>query len=256
MKLTYGTGQYSPSAASNESHTLVTPYNYRADGTKRLLVWCHSAGGLSQECVVAADNALMIVEALVSTLGLPLVAFDGMPPSGGQAQHWGNDTAQARLSDAISYAQAQVGAKVDRVVLCAVSMGGTLALNWARANPSKVAGLALMYPAVSLQGVHDGTGGAASAAASVEAAYGGSLASYQAALPTHDPAENESAYASIGPAKMWYSTADATVGTANQTGFAAAVGSGFQTAPLGAVGHADMTKIDPLDMLKFVQGCV
>jgi pimeloyl-ACP methyl ester carboxylesterase len=253
MLTSYGLGQYSGSAGATEAHQLALPRRYKADGSKRLVVWCHSAGGLATEPFIAANLALPTIAAVVETLGLPLISFDGAIPSGGLAQHWGNDTSQARLTDAIAFMQTQVNAKVDKIILLGVSMGGMLALNWARANPTKVAALGLMYPATSLQAIHDATGGAAAGAtSSIEAAYGGSLGTFNTAVAAHDPSQNTGAIAGLSaPAKMWYSTADTTVGTANQTAFATAVGAKLQLGSLGAAAHADMTQVPVVDLQRF-----
>lgn len=253
MVTSYGTGQYSGSGAT-EAHQFGLPSNYLADNTKRLVVWCHSAGGVASEPFLSAAT-YPLVNAITKLLGLPIISFDGTTPSGGLAQHWGNDTGKSRLTDAINYAHTAINAKIDKVIVLGVSMGGMLASNWARANSSTIKGLGLFYPAVNLQAVHDGTGGAAGGgAASTEAAYGGSLANFNAAVVAHDPAQNASALAALGvPMKMYYSTADTTVGSANQTAFATAVGAALQTQSLGSPAHADMTALPVTDIVDFIR---
>lgn len=248
MVTSYGVGQYSTHDAAG-AHQWGTPRGYKADGTRRLIVWCHSAGGSAAEPWTPGNNVLPALETIFN-LGLPVISAD-MSGVG-----WGNDASQTALLDAITYAASALNPITSKVILCGVSMGGMLALNWARANPTKVSGIALFYPATSLQAIHDGTGGAANGATSTEAAYGGSLATFNAAVATHDPAQNTAAIAALGvPMKMWYSTADTTVGTANQTAFATAVGGALQTKSLGAVSHADMTQINKAELQAFIASC-
>src|SRR5438270_1760991 len=244
MIVSYGTGQYSPSAAANEEHMLAVPYGWNGDGSRRIAVWCHSGGGLAIEPFSSGISTVTVMQAIVDSLGIPTISFDGQPEASNLAQHWGNDTAQSRLTDAIAFAQSQTRAKTDKVILLGVSMGGLLASNWARSNASKISALGVFYPAANLQAVHDGTGGAgAGGAASTETAYGGSLASFNAAVTAHDPAQNTAAYKSFGiPMKMWYSDSDTVVGTANQQNFANGIGSALQTYVMPGAGHADMSQ--------------
>lgn len=210
------------------------------NGTRRLCVWCHSAGA------TAGQEHL---EPWLGAGALPLIDAVGLPMICAQfaGQSWGNDTAQTRLTDAISYMTGgEFNARTDKVVLLGVSMGGLLALNWARANPAKVAAIVLCYPAVDLQWMHDN-----GAATGTEAAYGGSLTTFNAAVAAHNPAVNTTAYQGV-PIRMWYSDADTTVGTANQTAFASAVGSSLAATALPGAAHADMTRIDPSDLATFV----
>jgi alpha-beta hydrolase superfamily lysophospholipase len=225
--------------AGTETVMPIVPRLHRPDGTKRLVVWCHSAGATAGsehlEPWLAANNTLPIFD----LLGLPIISAK----YGGQV--WGNDTAQTRVGDAIAYMTGgEFNAKTDKVLLLGVSMGGMLALNWARANPSKVAAIILFYPAVNLQWIHDNGG-----AATTEAAYGGSLASFNAAVAAHDPLQHTAEYAGV-PIQMWYSDADTVVGTANQQAFLAAV-SGIESHLLPGAGHADMTAINPSSVAGF-----
>lgn len=246
MVTSQGKGQYAASAPT-EKHVGITSRLYKPDGTKRAVIWCHSAGGDATEPVIATNNTLPLLQA-VTDLGLPIISadFSGLA--------WGNDAAQARVTDALAYARTAFGAHATLPpILLGVSMGGLLSLNWARANPTLVRALALMYPVTNLQAMHDGTGGiVGNAATSTEAAYGGNLAGFNAAVATHNPAQNTSAYTGV-PIKIWYSTADTTVGTANQTAFISAVGgSNLTTVTVGAAAHADMTQIPPAELAAFV----
>jgi alpha-beta hydrolase superfamily lysophospholipase len=128
---------------------------------------------------VAANNTLPLLQA-IARLGLPVLSAD-CSGSG----HWGNDTAQTDATAMLSFIRSSTFLKAHatrKAVLMGVSMGGLLALNWARANPTLVAAICLFYPCVNLQAEHDGTGGATATAAGTEAAYGGSLAGFNAAV--------------------------------------------------------------------------
>lgn len=238
----YGVGVYAPGQAA-EAHTVIHDRLYKPDASRRGILHLHSAGGNNQEPVLPVNNVLPLIQEAASRVG-PLISFDGAP--GFPAQHWANDFAQARCADARNFIQAAPwSAKPGKVLILAVSMGAMLALNWARANPGLVAAIALLYPAVNLQWIHDNGG-----AASTEAAYGG-LAAFNAAVAAHNPKAHATEYASLGvPLKMWYSTADAVVSTAEQEAFAKA--SGVPAVPLGPVGHADMTVLPVSDIVNYL----
>lgn len=245
MITSQGKGQYAPSVATDK-HVVIASRTYVPDGSRRPLLWCHSAGGDATEPVLATNNAIPHLQVLTDMLGCPLISFDA------QGTTWGNDNAQARMSDALAYLRSTWGAHPTLPPLViAISMGGMQALNWIRSNA--FAALALLYPATSLQAIHDGAGGAANGAATTEAAYGGSLAAFNAAVATHDPAANAAAYAGK-PIKIWRSSADAVVGTANQDAFAAA--AGITVADLGPVAHADFTSLTPGDYVPWLRSFV
>jgi pimeloyl-ACP methyl ester carboxylesterase len=244
-----GVGQYASGQASDK-HVVIHDRSYRPDGTKRAVIWMHSAGGDAIEPVIASNNALPHLAAIAS-LGVPIISFDA---AGGGAQapakHWGNDYAQARVTDALAYLRSKFGVHPTAApILLGVSMGGLLALNYARLNP--VAATGLMYPVVDLQAIHDGTGGAsAGGAATTEAAHGGTLATFDAGVAAHNPQQNQAAY--LGKTiTMWHSDSDTVVGTANQTAFAQGVSS-LVTRVLPGAAHADMTRIDPGVLAAFV----
>jgi alpha-beta hydrolase superfamily lysophospholipase len=216
----------------------VAARTYRPDATKRLAIWCHHSGGDYLSAWTIA-NALPHVRAVCEDLGLPLVT-----PDCGGPKTWGNDTAQTRVGDARTFATTKFGAKNDKVVLIGVSMGGLLALNWARANPGLVAAIALLYPAVDLQWVHDN-----GAKTDTEAAYGGTTATFNAAVAAHNPTAHQADFAGM-PIKMWHSDADTVVGTAQQVAFATGVGIPRVTLPGAA--HADLAVVDATQVRDFI----
>lgn len=241
-----GVGQYAASAPT-DVHVAITDRLYQPRG-KNPVVWCHSSGGTADEPVTPSNNCRPMLTELAQ-LQVPILSYDA-----GGTSHWGNDAAQARTDDAIAYLRTKYGAgsgNTGKVVLVGVSMGSLLALNWAKNNPSQVAALVLFYPVTDLAAMHDATGGAAGgAAAAIEAAYGGA-GGYASALPTHSPILVDPSVYRAMPIVFQYSTADATVGTPNQEAFLSRFrGPNLYPVQLGAVNHADMTKIRTADAMK------
>lgn len=230
--------------AASGDQVLVMLDRLQQVGAGRAAVWAHYRGGLPTD-VWLGDTYRVHGQAL-NALGLPLIsgAFGG-------PTHWGTDTAQARVDEAVGIlGSAEFAAKTDKVVLLGISMGALLALNWARANPAKVACLALMYPVTDLAYMHDTA--ALGFTAEIEAAYGGA-AGYQAALATHNPQANAAAYEGM-PIKMWYSDADASVGD-TPAAFAAAVDTVEPRVLPGAV-HTDLSVIPTAEVQAFVSAHV
>lgn len=237
-------GIYSGSDAHMAGHSRL----YKPDATKRGVLWFHATGDSELEAWgldAGGASAARPVAQVFTDLGLPVMCIN----AGGK--NWGNDAAQTLASAAYSYLQGTLGAAPGKVIVAAVSMGGLLALNWARANPTLVEAVVLFYPVVNLVACHDATGGASNYATEINTAYT-DLAGYNAAKAAHDPAQNAASYTGV-PIRMYRSTADAAVGSANQDAFATAVGgSAFQTVSLGASGHPDMSVIPLGDLAAFV----
>jgi pimeloyl-ACP methyl ester carboxylesterase len=149
---------------------------------------------------------------------------------------WGNDASIAAVSALITYMGSTYGTKTARVVLYGTSMGALTALNWAMANPTKVAAVGLTAPAVSLQGIHDRD--PIGLAALIDTAYT-NHAGYVAALPVHDPshANNRDVIRSLGNRmRVWYSTDDNVIAASEVLAFAGY--SGCVLDSMGAIGHA------------------
>lgn len=242
---TYGVGQYA-SGYSRESHTAGWDRAYKASVGGRAMLWGHSAGASapqSQEPWLPSDDTLVLFQALASVLG-PIMSGDQ------NGQSWGNSTAQTMVSDAWSWVKSNYGAKSDACIVAGVSMGGALALNWARANPTLVKAILLFYPACNLGAIYNGTGAAANGASDLNAAYGGSWTTNGG--NAYDPAQNASGYTGV-PIYMGYSDADTVVGTANQTAFISAVGGTALTSRVyHNAGHADMTQVNVNDVVKWI----
>jgi pimeloyl-ACP methyl ester carboxylesterase len=70
------------------------------------------------------------------------------------ADPWGNATSASRISALLTYLGAQTGCSTAKVHLIGTSMGTSNALPWAIANPSKVASINCVIPAVSIQSLY------------------------------------------------------------------------------------------------------
>lgn len=241
MNTSYGVGQY----ASGEAHLCVR--SRQCVPGKRGILFAHSYGGNALDMIGAGGGVdLSPVNRELALLDCPIIGADL-----GGVRAWGNDTAQARMTNLQSFVESWFGAASEPVIVMGVSMGALLALNWARANPAQVRAIVLMYPVVNLQAQHDGTGGAGNfAAADIEWAYGGSLSAFESAAPAHDPAQNEAAYTNAFDIRAYYSTADTVAGTANQEAWFSGVGgSRLSTVALNGVTHGDMTQIPVRDLM-------
>lgn len=146
---------------------------------------------------------------------------------------WGNDATQTKYGDAKTRLQsAAVNAASGPVGLLLTSMAGLGGLNWARANPTLVACIALLLPVVDLAYEHDNN--VQSFAAEIETAFT-NLAGYTAAVATHDPMQNTASYTGV-PMKAWISPSDTVAITARQQAFITA--TGCQQGVSGANDHS------------------
>jgi hypothetical protein len=206
---------------ANEWHCESLPRIYTPG--KRLVVWCHEHGasGLTWNAVRDAQGQSAIADA-----GLPAASADLAGPTS-----WGNDASVAAIDQLWTLMQTRWGVPADKLLLFAGSMGNLTAFNYLRANPTKVAAIASILPAVDLGFIHDSNPEANADPAEIEAAYGG-LAAYTAALPTHSPKLHK---AGGVPIRIWYSTDDPIALPATALQFASDVGA--STVSLGAVGH-------------------
>lgn len=207
-----GVGQY----VASEAHTFAFGRLYKADVTRRPLIFFTGGPGDDRDFLTAAASAKQLAPALAD-LGIPIASA----AFGGAAQ-WGNDTAQTRIGQLWAYAKAQLGTKTDKFVGIGISKGATALLNYARNNPGNLAALLLVVPATGVSDIHDNN--RSGLAAEIEAAYGGA-AGWAAAAAAHDPSLNTAAHRAQGiPMKLFYGGADTTVVPATVASFASAVG--------------------------------
>lgn len=170
--------------------------------------------------------------------GVPVASSDFASPT-----HWGNDAALATIPDSLTDLD-RLGCN-GQVFIIAVSMGVPLVLSWARLNLAKVAGIALLTPAVALEAIRSTNRNGY--AAELEAAYGGAAA-WQTARPTHDPASYAADFTGVKMG-VWRSTNDPVCLPAEVDAFAAAAGA--DVFSLGAVGHS-AGSLDPQDVADFL----
>lgn len=159
----------------------------------------------------------------------------------GVTAQWGNATALSRMDDARTYANAALLPRTDKVVLVGQSKGGTAVLNWAKANPTLVAAIALFVPAVDIQDIYTNNRGGNQS--SISTAYGG------APPDASNPADNTSSFTSF-PIKIWYSTNDTTCTPETITAFASATGA--ELSSMGDVDHADWPVYPENEVLQFL----
>jgi alpha-beta hydrolase superfamily lysophospholipase len=223
--------------ANAEKVLVLTSRTRLPDAKKRLVIYSHSSGGSYLE---PSGGAYRLMDR-IADLGAPVLSADFSGP-----KQWGNDASRTKVDEHIAYATGgEFNAKVDKVALLGTSMGALHLLGWARANPSKVAAIALLYPAVDLQWVHDN-----GAAADTEAAFGGSLASFNTAVASHDPMVNPQDFQQF-PIRVWYSDSDSVVSTARQRAWITPAGASARV--LKGAAHADMSKVPTDEVRDFLR---
>lgn len=219
-----------------ESH--VTLAGAAPAGAVRGVISCHGSGVLGPAWAMTDPNVAALNQLLASQ-GFPVIC-----PDLGGGNTWGNDTSVTRVGQAWTQVVAE-GAKADKVLLLGGSMGTLTALNYAKANPTNVAAIALVLPIVDLQDAHDNRGFTAVS----ETAYGGNAA-YLTALAAHNPAVNTASFAGI-PIKLWYSTDDPYAFPATVTAFDTAIASATSQT-IGANAHTT-AGLDPYQVLDFLR---
>ena len=185
----------------------------------------HSGGRGSNETGPLSDQYNGPINSFLADCGYPSIAVS-------PGTTWGNDTIQASLTAAKNAGQASYGFASGKVYLRGGSMGALNVLNWTVNNPTLVKAMVLTTPVTDLAYMHDNNIGGW--ATEIETAYGG-LAAYQAALATHNPAQNTASLTGI-PILVCYSTDDPYIPPSQAQSFAATVGG--TAVSMGAVGHS------------------
>lgn len=234
---------YSPVNDAAGRAYLLRPKQFRADGTVTGIVFCHGAGGSEADAWSGAStNLKRILGSIAQTRPVLAPAYT----AGGDK--WGNAAAVTQVNDAVTYLGAQ-GCRANKVILVTRSMGNLYAMNWARANLSKVAGI------VSFEGVSDllNIRNQAGFTASVDAAYAGgySNATYGA---TYNPTVYAATHDLDGiPTRLYYATDDTTVPPATVTTLAGLIPTASAIS-MGTGGHADapLANVDLPDLLTWI----
>lgn len=216
---TYGVGRYQAA----ESDLLIAP---QVPNGRRTVLYDHGAGGTG---AAGVDSSLTGQFPLLQGLGemFPVLGADL-----GGATTWGNATAQTRAETLRAYAGTAFGLPNGKVHLLGASMGALTALQYAKANPSKVASIALIIPALDLDYAYQNNIGGHQA--DIGTAWG---VSFPTALPAAAKVLDDTSSWDAIPVKIWYVTNDVYTPTASSTTFIA--NAGATGVSLGALGHTE-----------------
>ena len=207
-----GLGEY----VAGENHYLVQRRRGPGDAQKPPLIFCHQHQA-SAVAVAAATYYQTLLRALAEDF--TVVACD-LGWTGSGCDVWGNPTHVARIGQARTFLSGR--GSTGNVTLVATSMGNLGAMNYAKANPSVVAALAGIVPALSLASLKTVNSGAY--AACIDSAYGGTYSDASNG-PTSSPYVYRASYpiAQV-PTAIWTTPDDAICLPAWSTSFAAATG--------------------------------
>lgn len=116
--------------------------------TKPIVVACHGASGTEEQMLGTWPAYPRAVILAIVAAGYPVIA----PYAGGNT--WGNDTAMSRITEAVAYGRANLGASPSPVVLVGLSMGGCNVLNWAKRNRADTACVVGVVPVSDVSDIH------------------------------------------------------------------------------------------------------
>jgi len=233
-------GKLSP----GEYHVELTP-KVKPSTPKHAVVNLHGAGGTGLTVLGWLGDGKPGTPTYVAQAGYSAIAADA-----GGTQTWGNQAAIDGAERSYGRSQALPGVKAGKVFLIGASMGGLSALNWAAANPNRVAGVALIIPVINPNDVKvNDRGGYASL---VNTAHGGT---YDEA--TMGSTKNPRTMAAAGkfddiPILIFYGLTDDVCVPAEAVGFAADAGPNTTLIPLDS-GHdfLSYTSVDNQEIIDF-----
>lgn len=210
--------------ASGENDIYAAPVSAWQGGV-RGVIYCHGAGTLASTVPDYSYIGEMHVYNAVANV-FPTLIVDA-----GGSNNWGNPTATLRIADAVTHLQGTRGAKSGKVLLIGASMGFLTAMNYTKANPTKVAAILGLVPCVDINDMV--TNNRAGTAAAINTAYGGTYVE-----ATNGPTSNPSNYkASITtPIRLYNASDDAICVPSTITSFVAGVPSATAVS-VGALGH-------------------
>jgi pimeloyl-ACP methyl ester carboxylesterase len=143
--LSYGTGDYrtGEAAVTGSSRSIATT-------SRRAVLYAHGAGGTA-----AGDETVPYISTLqqMAEHGYPVHAGDYGSSTwkiSGGVYNWGNSDHVAAIAAGGTWMGTLPGVKNDKVCLVGGSMGATGAMNYYKANPTKVAAIALIIPLLDL----------------------------------------------------------------------------------------------------------
>lgn len=216
-------------AVSGQSDLFAAPpVVYANPGSVSGVIYCHGAGEVS----FSPTNSIYVGQyPLLNALASQYAVASG--DFGGDA--WGNSTAVSNMGSMKTWLQSTMGAKSGKVALVGISMGTLTALNYAKANPSQVACVVCILPAVNLNDF--ATNNRAGYGASALAAYGGSYSDATNGA-TSNPFYYAASFPSI-PVQLYYSTADTVALPTYVTGFMSNCPSATGTAVSTTLNHSE-----------------
>lgn len=223
----YGIGN----ATANEGDLLIVPRLYKADGTKRLVIYCHGAGANALAPLDAANRSgeYKLVDDIVRKTGFPVISTDM-----GGLFTWGNSSARTGVANAKAYGQGSLwGAKSGQIILVGGSMGACVAFNYAKDNLANVIAMVGVIPVTDLEDIRVNNRGGYKT--SIEAAYG--LNGSTSVAAADNPAQNTATKYGTTPYVAWYAADDAIVTASTVTAFASAIGGTAYN--VGSVGHSN-----------------
>lgn len=196
----------------------------RWDGTSPLVLAFHGADGNERfnDPVTASGVNHLYCQAIAAAGFVVISSLWG-------GETWGNDAGTAKVAEAVTWAGAN-GIKTTKVGAYAGSHGAAVALNYWKANPSKVGACVLIVPALNLDNVYTDN---VTQQADMNAAYGGSYATNGLA---HSPHRFSGDIDGLAPVLVYYANDDTVIRAADVTSFATAMG--VNATELGAGGHA------------------
>lgn len=203
----YRGGAYTP----NEFSFLYHPIGYVPPSERKAIIATHGHG--ADATLYVPGNFIANHFQYLADQGYWVLAVDG----GGPAS-WFNQASEDALTGAYNYLMG-LGMSSSRVGLMGWSMGGGVALNWLKANPTKAAGAFLWAPATNL-GYFYGGGNAEIDAA--YAAYGG----YATGSVGRKISDSYPAFRNICPIHVIQGDADTSVPLAQSQAFINGVNAG------------------------------
>ena len=196
----------------------------------------HGATGSIVGPVAATFAYYQHVTALVHT-GRYLVC--GIDAAGGVA--WSNDSALTAMTNARAWLRTLTNSPV-KIGLMSYSMGGLLALNWIKRNPTLVAGAQMFAPVTDLDWAHGANPGygilaPGSWAGEIETAFGTNAAGYAAATAGYRVMDEPASWRGICPIKIAHGASDAAVPPAASAQFVSLVNDPQVTLRPNTTGH-------------------
>lgn len=214
---------------ANESHLLIRSDGYDRGQGLRGIIAIHGRGATST--VWTPGNFVGDHAKYLAIGGNLVLSID----AGGPAT-WANDASMTAVSSAFTYLTTTLGCMTDKVCLLGWSMGGLVALNWLKRNPSKVKNIVMFAPALDMDYFYDNN---ATYASEINTAYGGTGHSQYAG---HNPQQDVASYTGLGAkVHIYQGTADATVPPSQASTFITAVNDGNYI--LHSVSGADHTTV-------------